>query len=261
MMRAANTIDASQQLALDNIQQSKQQILQELTALESNQPAYSESLEPPVEMDADYAAVKENLLAQLKSLSEERQILTGAIKDERIAELNGVKTFITNIAVEKEYEKSLKKLFLAVTKFNTEEITAIQYQAELEQILALSIEEAGVAYRYISGRGLNICNESTSSESLQSIGLISENLAVVAENLLVYPNPAKSELQITFPTSFTGNLLLMDLTGKIVWQKNGLVENHAFDLSLGGLSNGIYVLSAIDTENTISYQQKVIVQK
>jgi hypothetical protein len=261
MMRTANAISASQQLTLDDIQQNKQQILQELTALEANQPAYSESVPPPTEMDADYAAAKANLLTQLKTLSAERQVLTDAINSQRIAEMDGVKSFITNIAVEKEYEKSLKKLFLAATQFKTGEITAAQYQTELEQIMALSPEDAGIAYRYISGRGLNLCNESTSFESLQSIGLISENPTIVAEKLLLHPNPAKEELQITFPASFTGNLLLMDLTGKVVWQENGLLKNRTFNLSLGNLSNGIYVLSGIDTENNTSYQQKVVVQK
>jgi len=58
-----------------------------------------------------------------------------------------------------------------------------------------------------------------------------------------------------------GNLTVTDMTGKVVLQKTNVQESVQISLSLEGLSNGLYQVTANNTLTGEISQQKVVVQK
>ena len=81
------------------------------------------------------------------------------------------------------------------------------------------------------------------------------------EPLKIYPNPAQATVFIDFSAAFSGNLTVTDMTGKVVLQKTALQESTQISLSLEGLSNGLYQVTANNTLTGEISQQKVVVQK
>jgi hypothetical protein len=80
---------------------------------------------------------------------------------------------------------------------------------------------------------------------------------LISENMLVYPNPASSAINIAFlkqPEKDLG-IRLTDLTGRIVTSVNILGNQAAIDVSQ--LSPGTYFLSLISSTNVIT--RKIVV--
>lgn len=71
------------------------------------------------------------------------------------------------------------------------------------------------------------------------------------ESVFVYPNPARE--QITVTSSFLPDLQLFDLSGRLLCS-----AVRARDLSLKGLSAGVYVLRVLDPEGRIRAVQKLL---
>jgi len=92
---------------------------------------------------------------------------------------------------------------------------------------------------YVLGnKGLNILNHKNSTPTLS-------------------PNPANNKIEIEMPKNeMTLDLLVCDVQGKIVGQKQISIGNNSF--SVAHLNAGIYILKA-QGEKT-SYQQKFIVK-
>jgi hypothetical protein len=79
--------------------------------------------------------------------------------------------------------------------------------------------------------------------------------------ITVYPNPAKSEVNIAFPKSFTGNLNLSiyDLTGKLIINKRFNMEYNYESLDISAFSPGYYIVQ-LQSENGKINRQKLVVK-
>jgi hypothetical protein len=74
---------------------------------------------------------------------------------------------------------------------------------------------------------------------------------------IIYPNPAKEQINISFETPINGQISLLDLSGKAVLVEQFDGVNLALDLT--GFNAGIYVL-VIETD-LISIQKNILIQK
>ncbi len=78
--------------------------------------------------------------------------------------------------------------------------------------------------------------------------------------LLVFPNPAQTEVNVNFPHHFTGKLRILDMTGKAVLKEYSLIGSNSTNLSVGELPNGIYILIAVDELNNQRHQEKLVIK-
>ena len=74
---------------------------------------------------------------------------------------------------------------------------------------------------------------------------------------IIYPNPAKEQINISFEIPINGQISLLDLSGKLVLVEQIDGTNHALDLTT--FNTGIYVL-AIQTDH-FSIQKKIVLEK
>ena len=74
---------------------------------------------------------------------------------------------------------------------------------------------------------------------------------------IIYPNPAKEQINISFDSPSTGQISLLDLSGKVVLVEQILGKELALDLS--AFHAGIYML-AIETD-LFSIQKKIVLEK
>ncbi len=74
------------------------------------------------------------------------------------------------------------------------------------------------------------------------------NEAIIGGSLLVYPNPAKEVLTVSFESSSAANVSLTDITGFPVYSASAIVGSNNFNVNTSGLSKGMYILN-IATEN------------
>jgi PKD repeat protein len=91
--------------------------------------------------------------------------------------------------------------------------------------------------------GVAVCTGSTSTTLVVSLctGLESEGTAM---NFMVFPNPAKAEINIQFSGAFNGKIELYNSLGQILVSKNISAANSEH-LNLSGLPQGIYLLKAM----------------
>jgi hypothetical protein len=73
-------------------------------------------------------------------------------------------------------------------------------------------------------------------------------------NLLIYPNPTNGIIQIRNELSSDANLIITDITGKLIIKSQLSKLNNQIDLS--NIVNGLYLL-IIQTENQ-TYTTKII---
>ncbi len=76
-------------------------------------------------------------------------------------------------------------------------------------------------------------------------------------HFIIYPNPSSGQLTITLPTSNNNTVVISDLSGKKVLEKNVTRTKAHFDL--GQLPNGIYLVSWRTAKSTIT--KKFILQR
>ena len=85
---------------------------------------------------------------------------------------------------------------------------------------------------------------------------------LLTENLMqLYPNPAATAITISFPSSFTGQISIVDLTGKQVLLESKLADSLKADINISDLPDGIYILTAVDALTNQAYQQKLVVRQ
>jgi hypothetical protein len=83
----------------------------------------------------------------------------------------------------------------------------------------------------------------------------------VTQAYRVYPNPTSDDLQIDlFESSFTAHskIILLDLTGRIVWQSKNAVGGRSTKISLAGLGSGVYVLRVMEGEQALLTERIII---
>jgi hypothetical protein len=82
----------------------------------------------------------------------------------------------------------------------------------------------------------------------------------LSREVLVYPNPAKDQVNILLPDGHPHRICLFDITGRLlmVEKSNG---NKLVQVSLNGIKQGIYLIEVSDQTGNILLKEKVIVQK
>lgn len=68
------------------------------------------------------------------------------------------------------------------------------------------------------------------------------NTGLPAKAINIYPNPAKNKLYITGDISTIKNIRLLDLSGKLLWQKNNTPSSYSIEIDLPVLPAGIYMI-------------------
>lgn len=99
------------------------------------------------------------------------------------------------------------------------------------------------AYATHDSKG-NIVNDpwptpfNTGGFDLDAVGVLHFNLSAGDSPVFFYPNPVKDNVTINILTGSQFDLVIHDISGKLVWSKEKLANNST--LSLGFLSSGIY---------------------
>jgi hypothetical protein len=73
--------------------------------------------------------------------------------------------------------------------------------------------------------------------------------------LTIFPNPAKNEVTIQSSETLE-EILLYDLSGRLVWQNGAGQNNQQFDLN--DVHSGIYIVKAITVNNEVLFQKLVV---
>ena len=94
---------------------------------------------------------------------------------------------------------------------------------------------------------------------------ISENHTNIEKSIVVYPNPAKDEIQIDFKklnASQFENIqyLITDISGKIVLKGNVHSNQQTVLLQLNSLNNGIYIIH-VENNGTIVAKEKFVIAR
>ncbi|MFM9944105.1 MAG: FG-GAP-like repeat-containing protein [Bacteroidia bacterium] len=81
------------------------------------------------------------------------------------------------------------------------------------------------------------------------------------ESITVFPNPAKGEVNVAFPSSYTGsmNLSVFDLTGKLVLNKRFEVGYGFEKVDISSLASGYYIVQLQSGNGKVS-RQKLLVE-
>lgn len=98
-------------------------------------------------------------------------------------------------------------------------------------------------FNLAAGNHLPMWFEFGFSYATTSVGTIQNDTKVD-----VYPNPANSVVQISSDKSITGNVIIMDMSGRTVAQEK--MNGSAHSLSVSNLANGLYFYKIVDAENT-----------
>jgi hypothetical protein len=107
---------------------------------------------------------------------------------------------------------------------------------------------------------------SNSNIAFTSTALATQNIAVTGSlvtsvreisnisNFVMYPNPAKDQLNVLFTAEQSANinLTIIDVTGKVIgtYTENAVTGNNRFELNTADLNNGIYFLNIQSLEST-----------
>jgi len=106
---------------------------------------------------------------------------------------------------------------------------------------------------------LDNCTGLTDSMSSEIVIELNVQLEQVKEpHVSVFPNPVTKNLSISLPNIYMSSLIeLVDLSGRVIYQKNTYDLFHIIDVSL--FSPGLYYLSINDKLNEYEHHQKVII--
>ena len=80
----------------------------------------------------------------------------------------------------------------------------------------------------------------------------------VKNQFAIYPNPTSSYVIISSATKFKGQLRLLDLNGKVIFQRVIELDNHLQRIQFPELSEGLYLLNLVN-ERT-SFSKKIVVK-
>ena len=86
------------------------------------------------------------------------------------------------------------------------------------------------------------------------IMFIPDGISEITTLLQIYPNPTKDILNVHYQGFNVNSMLILDMSGNIVLQKNNIKSNESnFQLSLNQLPKGMYVLQLIGEEKIINH--------
>ncbi len=128
----------------------------------------------------------------------------------------------------------------------------IKYAVRLNNSITLNDSIINTAYIYFDYNEPIVTN--TALNIVRIDAAVNENPNEF--NLSVYPNPAKTSLNIRFEKSSSYNLTLFSMDGRIVLNEKSNSEHHV--LNIASLDKGIYLLKVADT--TKSKLVKVVIQ-
>ncbi|MGZ4037004.1 MAG: choice-of-anchor J domain-containing protein, partial [Bacteroidia bacterium] len=117
-------------------------------------------------------------------------------------------------------------------------------------------------FSFTSGGGNNIFIDDINISSAVSTGIQNETFV---NNVSIYPNPASDQLFIRYDMQGSGtsaDVEIRDVTGRLcaVQKNEALSTGTGTSINIGGLSNGVYMLSLV-REGTLIYTTKFIKQK
>jgi hypothetical protein len=75
----------------------------------------------------------------------------------------------------------------------------------------------------------------------------------------VYPNPASTNMHITFPAAFDGTVSLLNVSGEVVYNRH-LAQSTAHDIATAGFATGVYTLLLKDANGASEVRQVSIRQ-
>jgi hypothetical protein len=84
---------------------------------------------------------------------------------------------------------------------------------------------------------------------------------LLPEQVFIYPNPAQNNLSIIVPSRQrqTVKFELRDLLGRVIYS-NFITSGTEEQLSLKGISNGVYLIVLKDNKGQMVYQTKIVKQ-
>lgn len=80
-------------------------------------------------------------------------------------------------------------------------------------------------------------------------------------NFEMNPNPASLVVLIRFDHSFSGDLILSDLNGRVILRQAVTEKTVLSSINTALLSNGIYFIRALSNEGEFSASQKLIINR
>ena len=99
---------------------------------------------------------------------------------------------------------------------------------------------------------------SATSASFLVLNTGTQNLSDYANSISVFPNPARDMFNLVVSAELTGtSYVLHDMTGRSLLL--GKVENESNQVSVGGISSGVYLLTIFDGASSVT--KRVVIQK
>lgn len=106
------------------------------------------------------------------------------------------------------------------------------------------------SHRFNWWENVDFCDRDTLFDIFNSLNKINSN------SFSLYPNPNQGSFEIKWNKPFTGKMLLMDQTGKVVFEQLNYNQEN-LKVELGNLNKGIYIISLLN-EDFFWYQKMVI---
>ena len=120
----------------------------------------------------------------------------------------------------------------------------------------LSAQTTAIATNLITGLyEVRVTDANGCSATSFSIMFIADGISEINTLLHIFPNPTKDKLNIQYQGFNINSLVILNVSGDIVLQKNDIkseVEN-SIQLNLSALSKGMYILQLISEEKIINY--------
>ena len=136
--------------------------------------------------------------------------------------------------------------------------TAFQKIFDTDSLLTFTDSKlkSNLSYSYRLRATSNVSESAYAKIDVKTLSILA-NQNVVNTKFNIFPNPTKDKLNISFSEPLTGQISLIDLSGKSIFeQKIMKQQNLLFDVS--SLKKGIYLV--IISSNQELYSQKIIVE-
>lgn len=136
--------------------------------------------------------------------------------------------------------------------------TAFQKIFDTDSLLTFTDSKlkSNLSYSYRLRATSNVSESAYAKIDVKTLSILA-NQNVVNTKFNIFPNPTKDKLNISFSEPLTGQISLIDLSGKNIFeQKIMKQQNHLLDVS--SLKKGIYLV--IISSNQELYSQKIIVE-
>jgi len=258
LLSTAMEITTSQQAALDENQAAKNQLLSDLTELYAANAEFTGDYINTEIIEDGFVIRLQNKLEQLAELDMERQQILEEINRQRMSGLEEVSAYIERIETKEAYEESLKMILVHTILNYNGQASLASYQSLIEEILAQNENEVGLARRWALNQRLGCGDANTYSQ--RSINDWDPEEVKSNPELSIYPNPAGTEITLSFPFAFTGKVIVMDLMGRQVLQSGWVKEQSTKHIDTAGLTSGAYFVLTFDPENNLVYKKKLVVK-